>query len=276
MRKVLIDSNQNVQHISVVVLCKNNEKWLNYVLSEFNLFVQTYETKFSFYFFENQSTDNTPQLLREFLLDHDGLYVNIGNSNIMNQMNRVDRIALIRNLSKDVISTKCGEWSLIIDSDIYFNSDILEKLFRYSPAENRIGMLCAYGIAGKRERETSNLWITNNHYYDTAAFLSDKHSLSTWPYCQFESCRECESIDLNKRMECSSLVNVYSAFGGFALIKNEIMINGSIKWESKSVNNSPLNEHIGFCEQIQIQEKLKISIATEVLVIWDISTLNLG
>lgn len=275
MKKKLIDSNQHIQNISVVIICKNNENWLHFVLNMFQLFVQTYEVKFTFYFFENDSIDATPALIRGFLYEYNGLYINVGNSKLLNQLSRVERITHIRNISKDIMTNKCGDWMLLIDSDIYFDVDILEKLFRNNPTENKIGMLCAFGIAAKREGPNFDVWVTNNHYYDTAAFLADVKSPSAWPYCQFEGCRECEARRELKGICTSGTVDVHSAFGGLALIKKEIISNVEIKWKSKSVNNSPFNEHIDFCELIQTLGKLKISVATDVPVLWDISTLNI-
>ncbi len=271
----IYDSGNQVKNLAFVVLCRNNEEYLKFLIPRLKMNENYYDVNFYYLFIENGSKDETPHVLREFMEDRNGLLVNPGNSTLLDKKSRITRISELRNISKSLLQEIKFDWVVLLDSDIYFDLDFLLKLFELNPTKNYIGMLCSYGVAAKKDI-TSSSWLTLNHYYDTATFLLDEDYKSTWPHCNFLNCIECSSqhkkaIDTN----ANNLLNVYSAFGGLALINEAIIRNPLISWKPIIINESPLNEHLNFCRSIHDVTDYKIAIALKSKVYWDISTLNL-
>ena len=257
MKKIdLIDSGRQVKKLTFILLCKNNEKYLNFLLPQLEYLEKRYSIDFYYLIVENGSDDGSQNMIRSFLHARDGLLLNPGNTIELNKMNRIERISKLRNLSKIYLNQVDYEWAILLDSDIYFNLNFLEEMFATNPSENKVGMLCAFGLAGIRNQEGQ--WLSLNHYYDTSAFLMRENSKSTWPKCSFPDCLECTG---EKEQLDGKLLKVYSAFGGLALVKKDILDNLLINWRPITLNGSPPNEHLNFCKLTNEESDLTIAIA---------------
>jgi hypothetical protein len=172
---------------------------------------------------------------------------------------------------------------MLIDTDIYFDSDILKIMFDHLSNNNEIGMLCANGLEvikkkglrkykkryrGLRKEITTDsqqTFLTQNHYYDTYAY-TDLKGKSHWPHCTYSACEKC--IDTEKSEARQKLKFVTSAFGGIALIKDELMRNTSMLWSGRDGTNIEQCEHVEFCKSINEKSAYKVAIAEDALSYW--------
>ncbi len=268
MKKQLMDSGSRVNDISVIVLARNNATYLPKLFNMLQALEQNYEVRLSFTFLENGSNDQTPELIKDFLQEREGVLANIGNTKLLDGQPRTVKMANLRNKAKD-LSPRNSDWHMLIDTDIYFESNILEKMFAHNPSEKLVGMLCAYGIEiwpGKTEGE----WKTQGHYYDTFAYVDQKRGLH-WPHCAFTDCKKCATTS-HVKVEPIGLMEVVSAFGGVALIKSDVIHHEGVEWQSFQNNDVWMCEHVLFCDRVKNKAGLSVSIATDCHVFWDAST----
>lgn len=153
-----------------------------------------------------------------------------------------------------------AQWALLLDSDIYFATDILEKMFRCAPRKHNIGVVTPFTSAlDSSGRDTG-------HYYDTYAFV-DMNSHNYRPSCVFRRCPLCHSsgdpafarppfttpllVDDGSEKE-DNVLEVKSAFGGFALVDAEVLNHPETGWDTLDYRGEYATcEHVLFCEGIR-------------------------
>lgn len=267
MKKYLTDSGAIVHNISVIVLARNNATYLPKMFNMLQALEHAYDVHLNYTFLENGSQDYTPDLIKNFLVDREGVLAAMGNTKLLDGQPRTVKMAHLRNRAKD-FSTSKSDWHMIIDTDIYFECDVLEKMFAHGPSERRIGMLCAYGIEFWPGKAAGG-WETQGHYYDTFAYVDKKWQLH-WPHCAFSSCKKCKST-AHEKIASTGLVEVVSAFGGLVLIKSDVIRNVDVFWQSFQKNDVWMCEHVMFCDAVQAKAGRKVAIATDCHVFWDAS-----
>lgn len=225
-----------------------------------------YDVSFSYFFYENDSKDNTPQLIREFLknrngklLKEDNKYVDlvgetqrpIFDENIKNlppiTPQRIRKMVNLRNDLLKSIQPIQSDWTLLIDSNIFFDTLSLNDMFSCLPSKNNIGMITPYSKI-----------MNTTHYFDTFAF-TDNNGNNSWPYCVFDVCDSCNLKTYNTKNNQNTEIDVLSAFGGFSLIKTEFLNDPLIKWST--VNITPyfsLCEHVLFCQFLKSKFNIRI------------------
>jgi hypothetical protein len=271
----LSDGSKKIERISVIGCFKNNQKYLeSFLFDMLNAFEKYYACEFVYYFIENNSKDNTYNALKDFIstktfeskvfkfnVDED--YINTGKGITYD---RIGSILKVRNMLMNNITPINSEWSIIVDSGIYFQKEILMEMFKVSPKSENIGLLSPYtqqmflkGVHLPATEENKLL----NHYFDTYAF-TDMHGHSHYPSCAFKKCKVCNTPnrmnDLTKIEESKHIVDVNSCFGGFVLIDNEILNDYNIRWDTITYNENMecLCEHVLFCYQIKNVAKKRI------------------
>jgi|TARA_Y100000389_G_scaffold181569_1_gene197342 hypothetical protein len=278
----LSDGVQNIPTISVIGCFKNSQNYLEtFFIPMMNTFETYYSCTFTYFFIENNSSDNTSDILERFIstktfksklfrFNVENDYVNKGKGITYD---RIGSILKVRNMLMDKITPIDSKWSIIIDSGIYFKKDILLELFKINPKINDIGMVTPY---------TQQMFLKNvhlpateenkllNHYFDTYAF-TDIHGQSHYPSCAFEKCKVCNNSkkttnNLVKIDQETSIVDVSSCFGGFSLIDNEIFNEHNIRWDSVTYNEQTesICEHVLFCYLIRKLAKKRIVILQNV------------
>jgi GT2 family glycosyltransferase len=266
----LHDGAQPVQSVSVLCLVKNNEKWLKYALPRFKQMEGMYSVRFEYYFFENDSKDQTHSLIDQFLKDGrigrlftDSLpaYINTGVN-----YDRVNRLASLRNRLADAVAPLKTDWTIMLDTDIYFEPATLQKLFACKPAANNIGMVTPYAheiVTGAilKAQKKVNVDVPDdkvygvNHYYDTFAFV-DELDHNFWPNCNFAACKQCKQVrKANPAMLIPAdqeLVDVRSAFGGFAIVESAILNDTNVRWKTLDLfGKFSVCEHVAFCDALR-------------------------
>lgn len=297
--KSLNDGNLKVKSISVICLVRNNEPWLQYFTKQFALVEQRYkDVVFEYYFFENDSKDKSNELLQAFLKDGSRVgsvytdtlpdYVNRGVN-----FERVNRLANLRNNLLRLITPLHSEWSLLIDTDIYFDVETLGNLFKCQPGKNNIGMVTPYaqevvsGAILKKLNRTQCKDIPDDkmfgrkHYYDTFAFV-DEFGHNFWPKCNFEQCQQCQQCRTSKDNKDNiasthqaipkdrAVVDVRSAYGGFSIVETSILNDENVRWKTIDLfGKYALCEHIAFCEAIRTRFQKRVVVDQTVdTVMW--------
>lgn len=265
MKEILYDNGRKVSNISIICMFKNNENYLGEFFEKITTEMEEmYDTIFNYYIIENNSTDNTRNILRNFIKtksDKSKLilfgvekdYKNIGNGK---NYDRLYNLSKIRNKLVNSITPLDSEWCLFIDSNIYFKKDILQKMFNKSC--ETIGMMVPYTQQLFIPQIHKNMNLDKptlyKHFYDTFSFF-DENNKTFWPYCAFERCKYCNretcTNNMNTVKKEKDVVDVGSCFGGFALIRTEIINNPIIRWDTMSYDTIEKEEstceHFIFC-----------------------------
>ncbi len=278
----LFDSKQKIEDICIVMLCRDSLSYLEEIEKSFVLLEKSYQVNFSYLFLENGSHDETSAFIQSFLSKRKGELIHPDPSIPLDSLKRTEKMAFLRNLAKEKSPSHCS-WFMLIDTDIYFDSDILKIMFDHLSNNNEIGMLCANGLEvikkkglrkykkryrGLRKEITTDsqqTFLTQNHYYDTYAY-TDLKGKSHWPHCTYSACEKC--IDTEKSEAHQKLKFVTSAFGGIALIKDELMRNTSMLWSGRDSTNIEQCEHVEFCKSINEKSAYKVAIAEDALSYW--------
>lgn len=267
-KKEIYDSSEGVHDLTFVILIRNNEDYLPKFFKMMVALENAYQVNFNYLFVENGSVDSSVDLIRDFISTREADVVTLGNTLYLDSLPRVKKMAYLRNCAKRY-SLRESDWTILIDSDIYFEVDILSKFFKYELTKNQIGMICAYGVEVVPDKNSDG-WLTNHHYYDTYAFVSSNKELF-WPNCIFSSCKKCKSTN-DIKVQPINLLDVESAFGGFALIKTDIFKNEAVGYGVFDLNGMLSCEHIGFCQNLINFCHKRVCVACDCLVYWDAST----
>jgi hypothetical protein len=275
-KQALYDGTIKVNRIHVMGMYRNNEKYLDYLFTTFKLFEDKYDVEFRYYFIENNSNDETPTKLKEFIKAREGSkliifnlkkdYVNVKDGR---NFNRTSTLAKIRNKLVDhCVPFPEDEWCLLIDSNIYFKADILTQVFKEAtaPTENNIGMMVMYTqqlFIPEIHKTSGDKPTLMKHFYDTYSFY-DKHNKTFYPYCGFEKCMVCSKhaskcMDRKHIKESEPIIDINSGFGGFVFIRSNIINNRKVRWNTLSYevqDDKSLCEHVLFCDRLRtITEK---------------------
>ena len=265
------DGQNTVKLISVVCLVRDNEGYLNYALDKFKE-METYYAKhdlaFEYFFFENDSRDKSRELLQTFLNEpnRSGKMFNATLPDYRDRgvnFDRIQRIAMLRNILVAKLRPLKSDWTLLMDTDIYFSVNSIEKLMAHKPKQNRLAMICPYTSEFVFGEDKSIM--SAGHYYDTFAFV-DAANHNFWPHCNFQKCRKCPAVpNIPKMTPSEVLVRVRSAYGGFALIQTEVINNQLVQWKTLDLfRKFSVCEHIAFCDSVRATSGLDIAVAQDV------------
>lgn len=261
----LHDGDGAITSIGVIMLLRNNATYIRkYLLTGvFDRLQQLYPScDFVYYMCENDSADETPELLPKVVK---GRKAHIFSEHIDHpydetpkdyQYDRIARMSLIRNhfmqKIKQTPTFHEHQWILFIDSDIFFDEMVLDTLFRHCPKKNNIGVLTCKTL--ELYEEDGSIYSAN-HYYDTFAFI-DAHDHLSYPRCVMTNCEMCKNtrvpntqvIDPN---DTPAVVDVRSAWAGFVLIDASVFVNPVVRWRTVRMKDEISTcEHIYLCDMI--------------------------
>ena len=277
----LYDGITKIKTIHILGIYRQNEKYLAFLLKRFTEWETYYnDISFQYYFLENSSTDNTRKLLNDFIKSRKKSKLIIykmkkdyTNTDDGRNYSRIHTLAKLRNMLVDQITPlPKNEWSLFIDSNLYFQDDILGQIFNeVQPTDQNIAMISVFSqqlllpeIHSKMIKEP----VLMNHYYDTYSLI-DINRKSFFPKCPFEKCTICtkyhndnEKIkDIPRISKENNVVEVSCCFGGFVLIKTDVYNNPKIRWDTVCFdleNDKSLCEHLLFCDRLKTITSQKI------------------
>jgi hypothetical protein len=272
----LHDGVNPISRISVLALYRSCNDYLKFALKQFTNWEARYNTEFEYFFIENDSKDDTREILKDFFKSHQGRllagkldkdYVNLGEN-----FDRTMTLAHLRNALVDAVTPLQSQYTIFIDSNIFFSNDILERMFsKTQPALNNIGMITPYtaqihtirmlknlGFQVQVPQDTADDTVVNLRVaFDTFSFV-DKDHRTHFPMCPFEKCMLCANIrpktsTLQLYPESDEVVDVRSAFSGFAIIESSILSHPRIRWSTFAFDNTgrmSLCEHTIFCDRL--------------------------
>jgi hypothetical protein len=227
--------------ISVVGLFRDSEKHIHRTLSLLSELDSLGD--FDFYFYENDSIDNTKNILEKWLVDRKGklLSENI-NSPRFGSVPNVERLVLLsyyRNKSKElIVKNSQSEYTLLIDTDIVFTTEDFLILLNFMQKERNAAMV----VSNTRQYQIEDLMNheTQDSFYDVFAFRDKLNNNGLY----FTDCPFILNED-RTRWSSDQAVHIKSGFSGFALLRTDIIKNTDCFWST--CGNS---EHVNFCYSV--------------------------
>lgn len=232
--------------ISVFSLWRDSESYIHRTLSQLEAIEKNNpDISFSYFFYENDSLDNTASILESWLSLREGkllsekiLFPKEGS--VMTE-SRMKKMAYYRNRMIELGRFIKTDYSIIFDSDVIFEKDIVNKYLSkidletvmYTPYISQ-DIKCKVCACGK------------DSYYDVAA-LYDKWNQRgiIW------SCNPFMNIFDRQLLINNQPIEVNSSFGGFVFLKSFPL--NFCNWRS----NGDI-EHVLFCEEIRKYGKIKL------------------
>lgn len=250
--------------VLVQVLVRNNQKWIPYFKSMLKqLETNNPDLKFDVWIYENDSIDNTKQLVKDNFANY---FIEDFNHPLDNKT-RTKRLALYRNNFKHNLKNHIenADYILLIDSNIFFGHSgftTMQKVLDHNPD---IAMVCPHATV-----KTS---LPCRFFYDTFATIC----MDGTKCGQFTNVLECECDQPGHRHDphCHKsrglapihkangprLVELKSCFGGFVLLRPEAYKDA--EWFVKEDTDC---EHWQFCADIRKHGKIVLD--RHAAVIW--------
>ena len=250
----LAETRTNV--VPVLMLFRNNESYIETslptILDVLQRALELLHMRPRFYFYENNSKDNTRHLLRRVAEERDTMLVTEDLPDVKQGGDRTStrckRMALCRNavMSMALPDIVSAPLVLMLDTNVFFSVNTVLHLAHALTISPRVGMTTACTMDARNPE----------HYYDTYAYMDLKDLQRRNPYisvhryhCMLRTCNQCahfqrlylETINPNQ----PAVRDVASAFAGIAALRPAAML--SSQWFSQ--NN--LCEHIDFCKHMR-------------------------
>jgi len=206
--------------------------------------------KFTYYIYENNSTDDSKIKLTNFMKNRKGKLIleniekEIKYTQISNE--RGSLMANLRNKLKDAHGELKSDFTILMDSDIIFNKNTLTRMLQIIN-NNNIVMVTPYSICGNVYKKHNDF-----HYYDSFALISNDNISfkETYNTCLDPNCKRCINFRKSKNIHYDyeyllhkNINKVKSAFGGFCLINTNIY--NKVNWDPT------ICEHHSFCEKVR-------------------------
>ena len=224
--------------ISVLGLWRDSEDHINRTLNCLEDIEA--EADFSYYFYENDSIDETRDILKDWLSPRKGslLSESIGLPKFGSVMDieRLMLLAYYRNRCASQIKDSDTEYTLMIDTDVEFTKkDFLVLL------GEMIQMDCVMAVANTRQPQVKDLvtHLSEDSFYDVGC-LKDMY-FNTGAYMS-----DCPLV-LEKDRDAwyaGKPVKIAAGFSGFSLVKTEAL--KKCKWSTQG-----RIEHINFCTELR-------------------------
>jgi hypothetical protein len=245
------------ESIAVYSLFRDSEPYLARTLSQFED-LESLDYNFEYYFYENDSTDNTVQILEDWLKNRSGKFLHeklkekkFGS---VPDMERMELLTMCRNKCKKLLSDSSSKYTILVDSDIFFNKENLERHIEFL----QINTSCVLSTPNVRQNIFDYARCkTDDSYYDTHAIID----LSGDKPIKFSDCPFRGDADIFK-WNMGIPVECLSAFGGFSLTYTNIL--KEVEWSTDG-----LCEHVNFCSELRkhgsvcVDSRNKVSVVHE-------------
>jgi len=226
--------------ISVMSLFRDSEQYIDRTLKQFESMNSIENVEFEYFFYENDSKDNTRELLNSWCDNNNGklLYEDKGYPKFgsINHLERFILLAYYRNtLKRFLVDNTDSDYTIIVDSDIVFNNKCIEQLIEYKDYND-----CAMMTGNSRCAIRSEIFSKcMNSYYDTAPFRDSLGGSGLlWADCPS---RLEKDLELWKK---GNPIRVQSAFGSIAILKTKYL--KEVYWSSHGEGV----EHMEFCYRL--------------------------
>jgi len=224
--------------ISVYSLWRDSEPHIHRTLSQLED-LESLDYDFEYYFYENDSKDNTVRILEDWMQERKGsfLHENLNKQKFKStkDIERMELLCECRNKCKDLLKDAQSSYTLLFDSDVEFNKN---NLIKHLNTIKQIDDCCLITPNIRQDIPDLMYGITEDSYYDVYP-LFDSRGRSCWYFtdCPFRNGLDRMKWSLGQPIKCAS------AFGGFALMKTDIL--KKVKWSTDG-----LCDHVNFCKEI--------------------------
>jgi hypothetical protein len=251
--------------VSVFGLFRDSETILKDSLKRLDDLNQVNDVDVEFFFYENDSKDNTREILNEWTNDRNAklFYEDLGSPRFGSVTNN-ERIVLLsyyRNKLKSLAGSLDSDYVLLVDTDTLFDNDHFIMLLEEMKWNKQFAMV----TANTRQLEIADVLYneTSDSYYDVFA-CKDIYGND----CLYFS--NCPLILENDRRNWNQgiPVEVSSAFGGFAVVST--MAFNYSKWSTTGKS-----EHVNFCKEISRFGQIVIVPKCTPTAVIDMSVVNM-
>jgi len=208
-----------------------------------NIVADNPNINFEFFFYENDSMDNTKEILENWIKNYNGKIfseqLGFPKFGSVIDVTRLVLLSYYRNKLKELcLSQLRSDYTLLIDTDIVFDNSHFKILMN-----NILNLNAAMVVANTRQNTFGDLMYneSNDTFYDAAAF-KDRYNQDA---IYFTDCPLVLSQD-RASWKHDKPVKIGSGFSGFSLIKTEIL--KKCKWSV--VGNMQNVEHVNFCYEV--------------------------
>lgn len=226
--------------VSVLGLFRDSENHIKDSLERLDNLNQVNDVEFEFFFYENDSKDNTREILNDWTGTRNAtlFYEDIGAPKFGSVAIR-ERIILLsyyRNKLKALSQPLNSDYTLLIDTDTLFDNNHFIMLLDEMKWEQRWSMVSAN--TRQLEIEDALYQETTDSYYDVFACKDIYNNDGLY----FSNCPLILENDRNNWNQ-GVPVEVSSAFGGFSLVST--MAFNYSKWSTTGKS-----EHVNFCKEL--------------------------
>jgi len=247
-------------------LFRDSESYILKTLSSLKSLMEL-PLEWDFFFYENDSVDDTLKLLSDWLQDKNGqVYsekLGFPKFGSVPDIQRLVYLSYYRNRLLKAVGNFRSDYTLLLDSDIDFEKSHFENL--YSNFRNLYNNEYVMLTPNTREPRMSDMMYgeTSDCYYDVFA-LRDKYFNNGIYFT------DCPLVLMEDReaWKRNEIVEVGSAFGGFALIKTDVL--KQCKWSTNQHS-----EHVNFCSEVRKHGKIGIVPDCKPSAYADLSKVNL-
>lgn len=205
-----------IKTVSVFCIWRDSEAHIQKTLKQLEDLESLGDFEFSFYFYENDSKDNTASILENWISNRKGLFVSEKlNAQKFDSTTDIARMKLLcecRNKCKALAEKNDSDYSLLIDSDIEFNNN--NFLLQIDFLNKNSGAVMTTANV-RQSIPDYTFGLSEDSYYDVYPFR-DKHGNSGIYFSDCPSYKKEDQFDwkLGKPILCMS------AFGGFAIVES--------------------------------------------------------
>ena len=199
--------------ISVFSLFRDAEPYLEQCLGKFEAIETRTKAIFEYYFYENDSGDQTLEILTKWIKGRQGRLLGetagLPSYGSTLEEERMIKMAHIRNKMANLGKPTDADYCLIVDSDVEFNGDIVNDFLTYKDLDfSMLTPNLRQDVPCKMGSGDSSSYYDSLSLFDTAG-----NNCMTWSSNPFYEEEDRESFEKGEPIE------VLRAFGGIALIK---------------------------------------------------------
>lgn len=187
-------------------------------------------------FYENDSTDNTPQLLAAWLRDRPGVLQceQLGLPRLRGrETSRTQRMAEARNRALQGFGREPLDWLVVIDADLHADVRHIWQLVEQLEHRPGVSMACASALQNVPDIFGRSAWS----YYDSYALVDRCHWLGITG-----ALVPLRNLEDRARWMAARPVAVCAAFGGIAVLRMHTVRRHQLHWDG-----SQGCEHWAFC-----------------------------
>lgn len=251
--------------VSVFCIWRDAEEHIRRTLQQLESIESLSGYDFSYYFYENDSKDNTVEILRKWIEPRNGSILSEKLSapkfRSTTDIARMKFLCECRNKSKNLAKENNSSFSLLIDGDIEFSKE--NFIMAIEDIQN---LPKAVMVTANIRQNIPDLTfqITQDSYYDVYPFFDRFGNQGMYV-------SDCPSFNKDDQFNWKLGIPILccSAFGGFALLKSEIF--NKVNWSS-----DVHCDHVNMCFDLRFYGAIYCNPRNKVYTTIDVSKLDLS